>query len=72
MQIYQSAQITDKLNRINSKALEYFLSNYYNIKLLNQFSTINTRVLIHLILNIMFLELITIKIYLNSNIYFII
>ena len=31
MQIYQSAQITDKLNRINSKALEYFLSNYYNI-----------------------------------------
>lgn len=72
MQIYQSAQITDKLNRINSKALEYFLSNYYNIKILNQFSTINTRVLIHLILNIMFLELIIIKIYLNSNIYFII
>ena len=28
MQIYQSAQITDKLNRINNKALEYFLSNY--------------------------------------------
>lgn len=72
MQIYQSTQITDKLNRINSKALEYFLSNYYNIKILNQFSTINTRVLIHLILNIMFLELIIIKIYLNSNIYFII